>query len=119
MDTPRESDLMKTHLDLVDISAIERDSLLPESLSLNEKNDTASTTKGINLKSYEDDMDNLKKENFNLKLRLYFFEEKNGALPEGTEEMHKRFIDLNVINELKFMNIQFSLPKKFFQITLD
>lgn len=37
------------------------------------------TASGISLKQYEDQLNGLRKENFHLKLRIYFLEEKLGS----------------------------------------
>lgn len=52
-------------------------------------------TQGRSLKEYEDQMTSLKKENFNLKLRIYFIEEKH-ASNMTDEATHKQNIDLKV-----------------------
>lgn len=41
------------------------------------------TASGISMKHYEEQLNSLKKENFNLKLRIYFLEEKlvSGVAP--------------------------------------
>lgn len=97
MNDPRESDLLRTDIDLVDLSTLdERESMLLQTMN---ENETTTASKGLCIKEYEDKMDNLKKENFNLKLRLYFYEEKSGAFPEGTETLHKQVIDLKVEKE--------------------
>ncbi|XP_070493526.1 putative leucine-rich repeat-containing protein DDB_G0290503 isoform X2 [Chironomus tepperi] len=90
MDEPRESDLLEEQL--VDFSAIDESSsskLVHQS----------SLSKGFCVKEYEEQMDSLKKENFNLKLRLYFLEQNNTSLPEGIENFQKQFTDLKLENE--------------------
>lgn len=44
-------------------------------------------------------MATLRKENFNLKLRIYFLEEKpaSSSTPESSDYVHKQNIDLKVI----------------------
>lgn len=37
------------------------------------------TASGISMKQYEDQLNSLRKENFHLKLRIYFLEEKLGS----------------------------------------
>ncbi|KAG5680271.1 hypothetical protein PVAND_009790 [Polypedilum vanderplanki] len=93
----KENDLLKVDLDLVNLSEMEhQESLL---LKTTNENESSQNSTGFCVKQYEEKMDNLTKENFNLRLRLYFFEEKGGSFPEGTENLHKEIIDLKVQNE--------------------
>lgn len=96
MDDPRESDIMKTQIDFADLSAqeqsafamaagIDDDSLYPVELS-----------KGFCVKEFEEKLQSLTKENFNLKLRIYFLEDKNPNIPLGAEAIYKQNIDLKV-----------------------
>lgn len=87
MDEARGSDISKTQLDLVDLTAndlADDDSLHPPA------------SKGFCVKDYEEKMSSLEKENFNLKFRIYLLQEKNPNVPEGAEELYKQNIDLKV-----------------------
>ena len=95
MDEARGSDISKTQMDLVNLSEIEPshyvevdddDSLHP----------VANETKGFCVKEFEEKLQSLQKENFNLKLRIYFLEDKNPNIPEGAETLYKQNIDLKV-----------------------
>ncbi|CAG9804051.1 unnamed protein product [Chironomus riparius] len=89
MDEPRDSDLME-------LSAIEESNssrLIHQS----------SLSKGFCVKEYEEAMDCLKKENFNLKLKVYFLEKNsNGTLQNNTtgiDNFQKQFTDIKAENE--------------------
>lgn len=62
----------------------------------------SSPAQGRSLREFEEQMAGLRKENFNLKLRIYFLEEKptsnNGG--ESNDFIHKRNIDLKVIENI-------------------
>lgn len=99
---PRESDIAETFLDLVDdnTSNIE-DGLIPHNDSHGNEQQQQSMTSsekpgGFCVKDYENRLSRLTKENFNLKLRLYFLEEKNPNIPQGAEALYKENIDLKV-----------------------
>lgn len=54
---------------------------------------------GRSLREFEEQMAALRKENFNLKLRIYFLEEKptsSSAVENSSESMNKQNIDLKV-----------------------
>lgn len=51
--------------------------------------------RGRTVKEYEDNMREIKKENFNLKLRIYFLEERLGATNKGTETNTEQVSRLN------------------------
>lgn len=54
---------------------------------------------GISLREFEEQMAALRKENFNLKLRIYFLEEKptaSNTVECKTDSMNKQNIDLKV-----------------------
>lgn len=56
-------------------------------------------TQGRSLREFEDQMTTLRKENFNLKLRIYFLEEKpasNSGASESSDSIYKQNIDLKV-----------------------
>ena len=66
------------------------------------------------MRECEEQMTQLKKENFNLKLRIYFMEQSQGILhsPKEQENLYKINIDLKVHGEvlrkvLKINNVQF------------
>ncbi|XP_075629007.1 CDK5 regulatory subunit-associated protein 2 isoform X4 [Balearica regulorum gibbericeps] len=65
--------------------------------------DTVSPTRARTMKDYENQITDLKKENFNLKLRIYFLEERMQQKFDGpTEEIYKINIELKVeIESLK------------------
>ncbi|RMB93479.1 hypothetical protein DUI87_30176 [Hirundo rustica rustica] len=65
--------------------------------------DTSSPTRARTMKDYENQITDLKKENFNLKLRIYFLEERMQQKFDGaTEEIYKINIELKVeIESLK------------------
>ncbi|NXD91540.1 CK5P2 protein, partial [Chaetorhynchus papuensis] len=65
--------------------------------------DTVSPTRARTMKDYENQITDLKKENFNLKLRIYFLEEQMQQKFDGpTEEIYKINIELKVeIESLK------------------
>lgn len=61
--------------------------------------ENSSPGQGRSLREYEEQMCALKKENFNLKLRIYFLEEKNPSMissPDGSESLFKQNVDLKV-----------------------
>ncbi|XP_027585696.2 CDK5 regulatory subunit-associated protein 2 isoform X1 [Pipra filicauda] len=59
--------------------------------------DTVSPTRARTMKDYENQITDLKKENFNLKLRIYFLEERMQQKFDGpTEEIYKINIELKV-----------------------
>lgn len=55
------------------------------------------------MKDYEDQLGALQKENFNLKLRVYFLEEKMG-ISSADEHTIKKNIELNVSELIKKFN---------------
>lgn len=52
---------------------------------------------GRTMKEYEDQLGALKKENFNLKLRIYLLEERMGITPSDEDAIEKNF-ELKVSN---------------------
>lgn len=97
MDEARGSDIAGTQMNLVDLSANDQ----TVNFSINPDDDSMHPVKhqqGFCVKEYEEEMQSLKKENFNLKLRIYFLEEKNPNIPEGAETLYKQNIDLKVRN---------------------
>ncbi|KFU85400.1 CDK5 regulatory subunit-associated protein 2, partial [Chaetura pelagica] len=66
--------------------------------------DTVSPTRARTMKDYENQITDLKKENFNLKLRIYFLEERMQQKFDGPiEEIHRINIELKVeIESLKW-----------------
>ncbi|CAO1404751.1 unnamed protein product [Diamesa serratosioi] len=54
---------------------------------------------GHSVRDFEMQLTELRKENFNLKLRVYFLEEKNPNISEGEESLYKQNIDLKILNE--------------------
>lgn len=59
-----------------------------------------SPAQGRSLREFEEQMAGLRKENFNLKLRIYFLEEKptSNNTMESNDSIHKLNIDLKVID---------------------
>lgn len=59
----------------------------------------SSPAQGRSLREFEEQMAALRKENFNLKLRIYFLEEKPSSSnsAETNDHIHKMNIDLKVI----------------------
>lgn len=100
MDQPRESDLSQTQMDLVDSSSAEA-----FGLTLPMEGDSMHPIKGFCVKEYEEEMQDLKKENFNLKLKIFMLEDKNPNIPEGAEGLYKENIELKVgcYDDLKFL----------------
>jgi Centrosomin N-terminal motif 1 len=98
MEEANESDLLRTQLDLVDLSGNEFSSC-PIAVKNEEDSPHQSTAgpRGFCVKEYEEEMQSLKKDNFNLKLRIYFLEEKNPNIPMGAEALYKQNIDLKVM----------------------
>ena len=62
---------------------------------------TSSFQAAYTMRDYDDQLNTLKKENFNLKLRIYFMEERLGILqaPKEQENIYKVNIDLKVHSE--------------------
>jgi ribosomal protein L29 len=58
-----------------------------------------SPIRGRTMKEYEDQLSHLKKENFNLKLRIYFLEERMGHMSsaDDKEDPVKKNIELKVM----------------------
>lgn len=58
----------------------------------------SSPAQGRSLREFEEQMAALRKENFNLKLRIYFLEEKPSSnnMHESSDTIHKLNIDLKV-----------------------
>lgn len=64
--------------------------------------DSSSPGQGRSLREYEEKMTALRKENFNLKLKIYFLEEKNPSIAgaaDGSESLFKQNVDLKVESE--------------------
>lgn len=61
-------------------------------------NGNTSPGQGRSLREHDEQLNSLRKENFNLKLRIYFLEEKipNGTISEGSEALFKQNVDLKV-----------------------
>ncbi|XP_055386817.1 centrosomin [Condylostylus longicornis] len=71
----------------------------------NQNNGSTSPSQGRSVREFEEQMATLRKENFNLKLRIYFLEEKIPGLsqmntPEGQESLMKQYIDNKVDTEM-------------------
>ena len=62
---------------------------------------TSSFQAAYTMREYDDQLNTLKKENFNLKLRIYFMEERLGLLPAPKEQenIYRVNIDLKVHSE--------------------
>lgn len=97
-----EQSLIK-HLNLLDLTN-EDSSFAPFSMENNEPDSLHPSVQGqsivqhggVCLKEFEEQLQSLKKENFNLKLRIYFLEEKNPNVPADAETLYKQNIDLKV-----------------------
>lgn len=63
------------------------------------------------MKEYEDQLEALKKENFNLKLRIYFLEERMG-ITSADENAIKKNIELKVSYTIQISFILFFARKK-------
>lgn len=95
MDGARGSDIEGTEINLVDLSENDHSN----TFSRNPDDDSMHPVKqqqGFCVREYEEEMSSLKKENFNLKLRIYYLEEKNPNIPQGAETLYKQNIDLKV-----------------------
>lgn len=59
---------------------------------------STSPGQGRSIREHDEQLNALRKENFNLKLRIYFMEEKNAStnLPESSETLFKENVDLKV-----------------------
>lgn len=99
MDSPRESDIMKTQIDFADLSAQEQSEFAMAAGITDDSLYPIEIPKGFCVKEFEERLESLKKENFNLKLRIYFLEEKNPNIPQGAEAIYKQNIDLKVHSE--------------------
>uniref|UniRef100_A0A1B0FPN1 Centrosomin N-terminal motif 1 domain-containing protein n=1 Tax=Glossina morsitans morsitans TaxID=37546 RepID=A0A1B0FPN1_GLOMM len=72
---------------------------------------TSPAVQGRSVREFEEQMANLRKENFNLKLRLYFIEESTPGYqqvntPEGQETLMKQLIDAKVEMEILRKEVQ-------------
>lgn len=118
MSDPRESNLFDTKMDLIDLSRpdIDQESLLlsdtadqseiqsaPQGVSM--ASTTMSRGGGFCVKEYEEHLENLQKENFNLKLRVYFLEQKNPNVPEDVATLMQQNLDLKVQNESLYKDL--------------
>lgn len=77
--------------------------------------------RGRSIKEFEDQLTTLKKENFNLKLRIYFLEERMGTKYNlDKESVVKQNIELlvRIRPELFFLKIKFSVPNIKIKVTL-
>lgn len=99
MEEARCSDIADTQINLVDLSELNQSE---KTFSGNLDDDSMHQAKqqGFCVKEFEEEMQSLKKENFNLKLRIYFLEEKNPNIPDGAETLYKQNIDLKVRKSL-------------------
>lgn len=64
---------------------------------------------GRTMKEYEDELSSLKKENFQLKLRIYFLEEKNptrSGISSSDEDVIKTNVELKVGITLSFTYVK-------------
>lgn len=100
-----ESDLSSTQLDLIDLSKqeIDRENLLDDTVNnpttaTNHVSmaSTMSTRGGFCIKEHEEQLETLQKENFNLKLRIYFLEKNHPNLSEDAESLFSQNIDFKV-----------------------
>lgn len=59
---------------------------------------STSPGQGRSIREHDEQLNALRKENFNLKLRIYFMEEKTSSanLPDSSESLFKENVDLKV-----------------------
>jgi hypothetical protein len=71
------------------------------------------------MKEYEEQLSQLRKENFNLKLRIYFLEERMGRMngPDDKEDAVKKNIELKVKCWFSFKVSLFFCVQLVYQIT--
>lgn len=105
MDEERGSDISKTQMELIDLSAQEQSLYPMATLYDDDSLHPAKESKGFCVKEFEEQLQSLKKENFNLKLRIYFLEEKNPNIPVGAETLYKSNIDLKVSLKIFFKRL--------------
>ncbi|XP_025214970.1 CDK5 regulatory subunit-associated protein 2 isoform X4 [Theropithecus gelada] len=80
-----------------DLDGINPDARLENGVLSNVSEETVSPTRARNMKDFENQITELKKENFNLKLRIYFLEERMQQEFHGpTEHIYKTNIELKV-----------------------
>uniref|UniRef100_A0A2K6LKS2 CDK5 regulatory subunit-associated protein 2 n=1 Tax=Rhinopithecus bieti TaxID=61621 RepID=A0A2K6LKS2_RHIBE len=80
-----------------DLDGINPDARLGNGVLPNVSEETVSPTRARNMKDFENQITELKKENFNLKLRIYFLEERMQQEFHGpTEHIYKTNIELKV-----------------------
>nr|XP_007966431.2 CDK5 regulatory subunit-associated protein 2 isoform X2 [Chlorocebus sabaeus] len=80
-----------------DLDGINADARLGNGVLSNVSEETVSPTRARNMKDFENQITELKKENFNLKLRIYFLEERMQQEFHGpTEHIYKTNIELKV-----------------------
>ncbi|XP_031510323.1 CDK5 regulatory subunit-associated protein 2 isoform X4 [Papio anubis] len=80
-----------------DLDGINPDARLGNGVLSNVSEETVSPTRARNMKDFENQITELKKENFNLKLRIYFLEERMQQEFHGpTEHIYKTNIELKV-----------------------
>lgn len=72
---------------------------------------------GRTMKEYEDLLGSLQKENFNLKLRIYFLEEQ-GGISRADQDVVKKNIELNVSSNVLYKNIFSTKYIKIYEIIL-
>lgn len=98
MDNPRDSDILKTQMDFADLSSQEQSEFAMAAGIDDDSLHAVESSKGFCVKDFEEQLQSLKKDNFNLKLRIYFLEEKNPNIPPGAEAIYKQNIDLKVLS---------------------
>lgn len=107
MDFLSESDLLSTQIELTDLSKpeIEESVLLSDTINQTTTTNPATMTStmsqrgGFCVKEYEEQLANLQKENFNLKLRVYFLEKNSSHVPEDAESMARENMELKITRE--------------------
>ena len=75
--------------------------------SYGNSNGGLSPSQGRSLREYEEQMTTLRKENFNLKMRIYFLEEKTGGTVGDGPDLYRANIDLKVRNCFELKQILF------------
>lgn len=97
MDRSSEELISKTQMNFTDLSNLDQSQ--EQAMGSSDDNSIqpeAAAHKGLCLKEFDEQLTSLKKENFNLKLRIYFMEQKNPNAPEGVDALHKQIVDLKV-----------------------
>lgn len=96
MDRTPEELISKTQMNFTDLSNLDHSEAQAMGSSEDNSIQPEAAHKGLCLKEFDEQLSSLKKENFNLKLRIFFLEQKNPNAPEGVDALHKQNVDLKV-----------------------